>query len=292
MPKYTYQEAEERLLEAIRWFEGLGISTKRTRLHRYLKAIKPSESTEEYRFDNIFNTLLEINEICDIHEGLRNLKLGDAYVEKLRKFCYGPEEYYEKETRKNHQSRDYGFELAIASQFAKHGFQVETTFNDVDVSTIHNGQKWLIECKRPRYDHSIRGNTKAAFAQLKKRLAHTEVSSYGVAAIALTRAITDELLVLGNASNLEARKITMETLNQIVGIYGKELKGLNNRPAEVVGLIFRLILPYWDTKNREIGTYTGHAVISFNHDGSKEINAFRELTKAISDEPLEVYTYR
>jgi len=290
--RYTFEQAEERFLNAIQWIEDQGISTQRTRFGKYLKRLKVNNLGDEQSSRFFFNALLEINELCDIHNGFRNMTMGKDFKQKLRMFCDGPEEYFKEGKKKNNYARDYGFELAIASQFASNGFPVQTSLETADVSTSFEGKQWLIECKRPRKKTSVRANTRDAYSQLKRGFRNSTDPSFGVVAISMTKAATGDLLIAYNASPKQAKAIAMDALEEIVSEYAKQLRKLDNWDKNIVGLIFRLIQPYWDFNVNEYGTYTGHSLVTFYPDGTEEIEAYRSIARILSGEDLEVKQYR
>lgn len=256
-----------------------------------MKRLKEGNLDDDTSIRLFFNAVLETNELCSIHQGFRSFDLGEIFKRKLRFFCDGPEEYF-PEGGKTNYARDYGFELAICSEFAFHGFPVETSLESADVTTSFNGKKWFIECKRPRKKTSVRVSTKDAYSQLKKAFKKCEEPSFGAVAISMTKASMEELKIAHNATHQDAKTIAMESLEQIVSEYSKQLRALDNRVSNIVGLIFRLILPYWDFNIGEYGTYTGHAVVPFYPNGTDETETFRGIARVLSDDDLEIRQYK
>jgi hypothetical protein len=88
------------------------------------------------------------------------------------------------ETTQNADGRNTMFELAFAAQLRLSGADVSV--GEPDIAVTLSGRRFLIECKRPFREDSVRANVRGAAEQLKRHLeADSEVA--GIVAISVTR---------------------------------------------------------------------------------------------------------
>jgi hypothetical protein len=179
------QAADIQALEAVAaWLKELGLGNGSDRLHKYIceiqKQAPPLPSMQEL-VEHGFAYLegKEFISICTAYKGAEDTKLV-AKLEKALKCCHTLIE----ESSKNSGPRNTMFELALAADLKLRGVDVELGEPDLIVN-FPKGQ-YVIECKRPFKETSVRANVKEAESQLRVNL---RPGQHGVIAISLSRII-------------------------------------------------------------------------------------------------------
>jgi len=131
-----------------------------------------------------------------------------------------------------------------------------------------------------------------AYKQLQRRSEKTSKPNYGVVAVSFTKVIMQDSLLGVNGAKTVTEAIAVSLMSKVVERFGRELRSVSSRPNMVIGLLFRLILPYWEIENNERGTFALYSSVSFYGDGTREIESFKQLTQAISENDVSVFTYR
>src|SRR2546421_2542385 len=128
---------------------------------------------------------LGVVEALEFSDILRAVEKDDPKVigSKLERALSGPLRPAD-ETPKNSDGRNTMFELAFAAQLRLAG--AEVSVGEPDIAVTLSGRRFLIECKRPFREDSVRANVRGAAEQLK---AHLEANSEaaGIVAISVTR---------------------------------------------------------------------------------------------------------
>jgi hypothetical protein len=143
------------------------------------------------------------------------------------------------------------FELSLAADWKNGGAQV--VLGEPDIEFILALTRFLVECKRPFYDHSVRGNIKEAASQLSAELDKPgRERDYGIVAISLSRAFTQGDLVCF-ADESEGRDFVNATLQWLID-ENREAWGVNGSAGfheRIVAVMFHLAVP-WDMNGQRL----------------------------------------
>lgn len=137
----------ERYQESFDWLSSIGLPFSKSRYGRYKQIIEQFA----YKFDEInkenfeqklyefLNAHLEVTELIRIKNSFENSLHAD-FIEKLKKVTSGS--LFRNQSRQD-QSRDYSFELSVATRFLNAGYSVDIS-HMADVVTIVNNRKIFI----------------------------------------------------------------------------------------------------------------------------------------------------
>ena len=150
----TFIAASQKLDQACDWIEALGIQYSPTRLGRYkalFSSLAKHQSSnsldgffEEYTRGALFNAAHEAAQVVRIYEGLVD-QTDPQLVPRVREALRGHELFIlDHEDR---SGRDFTFELAIASKFARAGLPVNFGHR-ADLQTRYQEFEFFVECKR------------------------------------------------------------------------------------------------------------------------------------------------
>ncbi len=132
------------------------------------------------------NAYREANELVRIMNTYKSFD-SNLIIEPIKKMVSG--QRYRNATTKD-QSRDFAFELNVASRFIKAGYTVDLSgISDLVVDI--NGTRLYVECKRVKSYQQIGKRVKEANEQIKQRLA-ADMSSKSRGMIALN--VTDVII--------------------------------------------------------------------------------------------------
>jgi hypothetical protein len=175
------------------WLESLGIAARTTRIHKALETVRaaleglertkrtgePSKIGHGYDF---YYVLVEALEFFDIYRAFKGAA-PPLLSEKLKRALSGPD-HPAGETIKNSDGRNTTFELALAADLLLHDATVELAEPDMKITL--DGRAYLIACKRPFYEHSIRSNVRGAADQLEREL-NNQPDTHGIIAISVSK---------------------------------------------------------------------------------------------------------
>src|SRR5579863_509690 len=186
------------------WLSGLGMQ-KYDRIHEAIDAFRehqekvlalnsqgqPASSNEANGDRHLFrgprtlvNASLDVVEFLDIFEAFRN-ESPDRIAPKLERASSGPFMAM-AETKQNSDARNMQFELALAAEWRLNGLNVNIGEPDLTLSV--GSTKYIIECKRPFREESVRANIRGAKNQLAARLDSAE-NYFGAVAISVSRIV-------------------------------------------------------------------------------------------------------
>ncbi len=177
------------------WLRELGIQPKNDRIHQAIEIVRKAEeglqkfraTKEPAKIGNIrdfYFGLVEAFEFYDIFRAFKDERPA-ALAPKLIRALSGPLRPAE-ETKRNADARNVMFELALAAHLRLHGGDV--SIGEPDVTVHLNGAPFIVECKRPFREESIRSNVRAAAHQLKTKLDSSVWSnSMGLVAVSVGR---------------------------------------------------------------------------------------------------------
>jgi hypothetical protein len=202
----SYREQATALSEAATWIEGLGIRVSATRIARYVKIIKMLADYHEggdvtilrrkYGDDVLLNTLSECDTVIAIFDGLRTI-VSPGLTERLKLFVAGRDLLFLETSDSNNIARNIGFELEIASAFAKAGTPIDLDHGDLSVQIE---QTWLaLECKRPFSYGKLESNLRDACQQLFLRYEADQLpaTARGMVAVSISKVENAGRTVLG-----------------------------------------------------------------------------------------------
>jgi hypothetical protein len=174
------------------WLRSLGIEPKNDRWHEALKVAEQAQEElerirrgEKRRFiNNYISGLFDAAEIHEIFRAFGTVN-SPALKEKVLRAIAGPIAPL-SEQPKNSTARNAMFELSLAADWKNGGAHVVLGEPDIEFNLAVT--RFIVECKRPFYNHSIRGNIREAASQLGKVLNKPgNENAYGLVAISLTR---------------------------------------------------------------------------------------------------------
>ena len=221
LPFDIYKENGSKLTlqyeEALIWLKGLGLPAFESRLGKYKKIIDnfegnlkalDDEISAEKTFHEYLNAQMEAAELIRIYRSLSNRDFAE-FSEQLKKVTAGQPF---RNASKQDPSRDFAFELTVASRFINAGFDVQLN-QLADIVAVKNGYpKLFLECKRIKSDKRVQENVKKANEQLKKRIA-SERSKLcrGIVAINVTEIINpdNDMNVVSNVHELQSVSSTL-----------------------------------------------------------------------------------
>jgi hypothetical protein len=162
------------------WLRDLGFN-KNTRVHQAIDLFRAT--TKQLTFDGpvssdkylgedsfLFRDFLcaqsDVAEFTDIHAAFGQEE-PERIVPKLERALSGPFSAI-NETNENSDARNVQFELSLAAEWRLNGLSVDIGEPDF---TLHLGTtNFLIECKRPSSEGSVRRNIRQAKNQLERTL--------------------------------------------------------------------------------------------------------------------------
>lgn len=184
----SYQQAFHELQDAIAWFESIGISTHETRLQAIghyvfdqLMGLNPGTTVPEPDHSAIIG---DANGFALIAKGFSKIPSSLLPRTALKQSLYGPL-CPSNEDSKSSDARNKFFELELAAHLAVSGLNL-VGFDDVQME--FEGQRYVIECKRPFLDDTFESNLGKAYAQLVRRLKGP--LDRGVVAIAIEKVVS------------------------------------------------------------------------------------------------------
>jgi hypothetical protein len=155
------------------------------------------------------------------------------------------------EQPKNSTARNAMFELSLAADWKNGGAHV--VLGEPDIEFILATTRFIVECKRPFYDHSVRGNIREAASQLGKELNKPgNENTYGFVAISLSRVFTQGDLVCF-ADEREGRDFVNATLQWLID-ENREAWGVSGSETfheRFVAVMFHLAVP-WDMNGQRL----------------------------------------
>ncbi|MEF3696877.1 hypothetical protein [Desulfolutivibrio sp.] len=181
----------ERMGEIACWLKSLGINYDVLRFSRYkqyannfFKRGTPIDSVSQEEFILMTRAIYEAYYINVIMESFKHET--DAYfVQRLGTATKGRDFL---DANEHCKSRDYLFELVVASNFAKQGYKIDFK-QKTDVVATREDDVVYIECKRLSSADSLKKNFNKAGKQLQKLSNKIENKPYGLIVIDICSAI-------------------------------------------------------------------------------------------------------
>ena len=207
----NYVDVSSNVDQACDWIEKLGINCSRTRAGKYkelfsiLAKCQLSNDLESfynhYTFEEFVNATHETGELIRTYEGLSNY-CDPSLINRIKTSLKGHELYVLDNSDRS--GRDFSFELAIASKFAKQGYIIDFG-HDADLKVKINSENLYVECKRIKSIKKVRKRIKEGLNQLHKRYVKDEKPSHarGIRAISISKMLNQDLGLLVAADDKE-----------------------------------------------------------------------------------------
>jgi len=177
------------------WLRGLGVPVQQAdRMHHAIRMLERAERAfleprngappESSKSDYVFG-LTEAVELHDVFLAFRNHP-PEQLRDRLTRALSGPPRP-EEETAKSRDGRNVMFELALGAEWMLCGADVELV--EPDLLLKMPDRSYLVACKRPEYEHSIRAAIRSAASQLRSALSSAPNNYFGLIAISLSRVL-------------------------------------------------------------------------------------------------------
>lgn len=233
-------EFDRQYTEACDWLSSIGIDHNRTRYGTYKKAIDKfsnynekwkSEEQASYETYSFLNAYAEIAELVRIRSVFSENQYS-SLNEKIKKVVAGApfRNFSEKDN-----SRDFLFELTIATRFINAGFNVDIS-QSADVVASSNGITIFIECKRVKSVKQVKKRVKSANLQIKKRIRSAMATgARGIVALNVSDIINPENKMTFIDDPNELKRINSNELQLFVENFEAGLNSKSN--SKVLGVI-------------------------------------------------------
>jgi len=210
-------ELEKQYNEACDWISNLGFEYRKNRfgiykqdIEKFLNNGKVESPSEELK--RFFNAHLEANELIRLKNSFMNFDCSEI-LETIKKSVSGQRF---RNASKTDQSRDFAFELGVASRFINAGYNVDLrTISDLVVKI--DDITLFVECKRIKSIQQLEKRVKEANTQISNRISvNTSSKARGLIALNLTDIINPEAMPIISTSVEEYRNASAETLKSFV----------------------------------------------------------------------------
>jgi hypothetical protein len=196
MQSFKYCDLLHRLDGFDPWLRSLGLTPRSNdRVHQAFntlrladEASRKGQETGEYskvQGEHLF-PLIEALEAHDIFTAFEN-DSSEALVNSLKRAMSGPAQPVDEKKGANSDGRNIWFELALAAQWRLLGATVH--LGEPDLRLLRDNKTFLVACKRPASENSVRSNIRGAIAQLNRNLRLAPQDVFGVVAISFSRVL-------------------------------------------------------------------------------------------------------
>jgi len=286
----TFDETVEKLDQLDDWLISLGISCQKGRWHQAAGTVHEARiqrknielGGERKAIPNYIPGLFEAMEMFEIMRAFQGHS-SEALKAELSRALRGPISPFEEQT-KNSGARNSMFELLIASDWKNGGADVELGEPDVLLRLLD--KRFLVECKRPFYEHSVRKNIEEAASGLRQELeSPCNKDAYGIVAISLNRVINPHNLVCFAPQEQGVQAIEQALDETIQGHwFDWRVREFANFHHRVVAVMFHFSVP-WDIR--------GERLIHLSMTNFVETGNSKEGLATLSERLPRVYrTYR
>ena len=185
-----YSEILQDLVGFNEWLAGIGVPVQEAdRAHHALRILEKAElaylnQTNEAgitKLDYLFG-LTEALELHDVYLAFRDHP-QEQLRDRLTRALKGPS-LPEAEGTKNRDGRNIMFELALGAEWALSGGDVQLLEPDLVLNMPARG--YLVACKRPQSEHSIRASVRDAASQLRAALSAATTAYFGIIPVCLS----------------------------------------------------------------------------------------------------------
>ena len=219
MESFSYSDLLRDLEGFDPWLTRLGLSPRKNdRIHEAFEFLRRAEEAsrkgrETGNYTNVqpagWFPMIEALEAYEVFTAFRDDR-SPALARILKRALSGPIQPIHESPR-NRDGRNIWFELALAAEWRLRGATV--SLDEPDLRLTREGMTFLIACKRPATEQSIRANLKSAITQLQRHLDSSPSGTFGVAAISLNcvfnpgdKVLTGETTGLGDILKNEFAK--------------------------------------------------------------------------------------
>ncbi len=174
MESFKYSDLLLRLEGFDQWLRSLGLTPHlNDRIHEAFKVLRKAEKASRRGHETGVYTdihpkdwfpIIESLEAHDVFNAFQN-EPSPAVTAALKRALSGPIHPID-ERPKNRDARNVWYELTLAAEWKLRGAKVFVT--EPDLQLIRDGIIFLVACKRPANEHSIRANIRDAIEQLQE----------------------------------------------------------------------------------------------------------------------------
>lgn len=294
LPYQTVLEKGQKVLieytKACEWLDSLGINFKRNRFGRYQKEIlefgkriKSDMSKEEKIsvFYSFLNSYAEATELIRVKSALERIE-SSKYLSQLKKATSGQAF---RNIANNDSSRDFFFELTLATRLINAGYSV--TLNELaDAVADISGIKVFFECKRITSQKMVKNRVKHASTQLKKRFLN-EISDNvkGIICLNVTELLNPNLVMAVGQDIHELKNIHSEMLTCFVESYNRELNVKDSK--NILGVLCEFNMYGYIKNQNPLAVINCRGIKFLQYDVTQEENKFvRDFAIKISNQKL------
>jgi hypothetical protein len=254
MERMGFDSALETLTKLDGFLNSLGLPVKKDRWHEAGLMVRRAKEQREHiesggQLRPIENYVPGLFEALEIHKIIRAFSTdrSQALKDKVSRALCGPISPLDEQP-KNSEARNAMFELSLAADWKNGGADVKLSEPDIQIG--FGNTRFLVECKRPFYAHSVRANIKNATQQLETTLAAPgHEDSFGVIAVSLNRVFSPGNRVCC-APVEEGRTIITNTLLELVE-RNKSAWKFNRFRGRIVAVTLHLAAP-WEVDKRAL----------------------------------------
>lgn len=196
----------------INYFNGKNIDFKNSRFRNIINIIDNISKNKPTK-----NELYLISETKDLSEIVNILSKYELQKQKKFKLLVKGLELDKKE--KKTFSRDYIFELKIATRFLKSDFIINIE-SIADVNIEFNDLQYHIECKRVQSEQKIENKIKEAYNQLGK---NNQNVSRGIIALDLSKVFFNTIHEIEEENNINFENINIKEVRKLFDKHFSEL---------------------------------------------------------------------
>ena len=243
------------ILEKLRafsvWLEGRGLKAVGTRLTAYAKDFESTytkpHSKDSEEFHNQLNAytfaIREVGELCWILDVMRE-NTPPGFNEVMDKVLGGNP--LSRDDGDNLNSRDFQFQLRIASYFIRAGYAVDLS-QQADVIAKKDGFTFYVECKRIKSPKRVRTRIKEAFEQLRPPLKGGILCGrrFGVAALDVSKIIHPHLGLTATDSDENCALAVRSQLSEFCSEYEDAIEA--GRHSRILDVWLQVLCPCFNT---------------------------------------------
>lgn len=283
MEKFNYKKTHtnaimEQVPEVLEWLKSKSPVAHASRYFKYRDYIDDfyKENTSISILDEKFKKLnWAFQELCEIVQVYNSFKdeNSDNFNERIKKIISGQDLTPSSLESKSDTSRDFLYELLVASQFKSIGFHID--FNDqADVVATKNGDTIFIECKRLKSKTSLEKNFKKAGKQLALR---EQKNAYGLIFIDIASCILDKVEVYEYRNIYDMKQAVNKAISQYIKDNQKIITSLNDRFLnDSLGVCMSFFRCLW-LRDLQINYYKDFKVQTSQHISDELFNKLKGL---------------
>jgi hypothetical protein len=211
-PRVTKIGAESVLhLDALeKWLNELGMD-KYDRVHQAIEMVRAVENRvisscgqpvevgagAPWEASTYLNAQVDVFEFLDIFDAFKSEPF-DVIAPKIKRASSGPFQPID-ERAETADARNIQFELSLAAEWRLNGLKIK--IGEPDFTVSFGSTEFILECKRPYSEGSVRSNIRSAKGQLATHLENAK-EAFGAIAISVSRIVVPPSHLLINTSSL------------------------------------------------------------------------------------------